>query len=497
MVILILVLPVCILVKRCMACCCCCTPNRTCACCCSKLMNPRDAVWLHDSPFNKMVVQSLITLQHGLDVIRVRDLVNSRLVSAEGKGGDKLYPRFSQKLSPVYSGYAWVNDAQFSINNHIYSMPKTIRNQEDLEDYIGELAGRTLPKDRPLWEMQVLTDYGEAGDTLLLLRTHPCMADGISLIRILYKSLVDNQSLYSPKPRFARGAYIFNIIRSVIAGPLVVLQRWLVASQDHNILHGPSLSGNKVVAWSEAFSMESATRIKQVTRSALNDVLLAVVAGNLRAYLQKCGISNPFDMKVSLPIDFQLDGQSNKLGAKYTIVNINLPTNTEGAIPQLWDVKHRMDELKNSADPVILHSSQWVLANLLPRKLFLWMWARMLNKATCIISNLQGPDGILMFASREVKSILYWMPPHHDVSVSISFLSYADQLRMTVIADKAVLPDPHFITQDFIVQVSSRRNDVKPNTALIQITFICHAKTYNASCMLFLVIYTICIEIQI
>jgi hypothetical protein len=191
-----------------------------------------------------------------------------------------------------------------------------------------------------------------------------------------------------------------------------------------------------------------------VTRSTFNDVLLAVAAGNIRKALQSQGIANPYDMLCTMPVDLRSDSSHVKMGVQFALNDISLPTNTEGTIPRLWEIKHRMDELKNSADPVVIYESVNVLANLFPA--FIWnrIQQAIVNKTSCFISNLQGPDFSLTFASRRMKRIVYWMPTRGDVGLSISFLTYSDQLQMAVIADKALVPNPEIITQDFTREVS-------------------------------------------
>jgi len=200
---------------------------------------------------------------------------------------------------------------------------------------------------------------------------------------------------------------------------------------DRNLLHGPVLSGTKTVSWSRPLSMSSVLRLKDVTRSTLNDLLMAVATTCLRRYLVRSGVRHPKDVTATLLVDLQprgrglplrretssresnglvglvsngLDGpysstaaqrlstvaappecdpagrspvwitttsadgvcvngvQSNggmmagqaarqrvrrgvSLDVRLSLVNVTLPTNTEGTIPQMWDVKQRMNEV--------------------------------------------------------------------------------------------------------------------------------------------------------
>ena len=452
---IVLFLPLGLIIKRCLACCCCCAANRACSCCCSKLLSHTDILWLHDCPLNKMVNQCLFSLEEGLDLHQIRELITTRLVYGEDKRGRILYPRFTQKVVPLYSGYSWEPDPDFSVANHIFTPQEVIQTEEELQQYVSRMASQPLVQDRPLWEMHVMPGVGDMHDTVVLCRTHPCVSDGISLVRVLFRSVVDNQSMLGLKPRFGGGAFLFNFIRACFIGPLVFVHKWIFTRSDSNLLHGPRLSGTKVVAWSPAYSMGKAWRVKQVTRSTLNDIFLTVASGSLRTYLQHRGVHNPYDMLSSIPVDLSNDSSHIKMGNRFVMLDLQLPTNTEGIIPRLWEIKHRMEELKNSADAIIMQGAHWILLNMLPECLCQKMWRMVTNKGTVCISNLPGPDTGLLFGSREVKAMMYWMPAREDVGVSISFLTYSDQVRMTVIADRAIMPDPEVLTRDFIHQVIS------------------------------------------
>ena len=454
-VFVLLFLPLSALIKQCMLCCCCATPKRTCLCCCSRMLSHTDALWLHDTKLNRAIMHSLVTLEVGLDVARIRDLINAKLISAEGHRGNRLYPRFMQKVVPMKTGFRWETDENFNIDKHVYPMPNTIHTQADLESHIAAMAATDFPPDQPLWDLQVLQDFGDKKDTIILLRVHQCMCDGVALIHILLDCLVDEYSLYSMKPRFSRGAFLLNSLRAIAIGPLVFLHRWLLTRKDYNLIHATPRTGKKVVAWSEPYSVGRAIRIKQVTRSTLNDVLLSVASGCVRTYLQSRGVGNPYDMLASIPLDLRTSSCLPKMGSRMAYVDLTLPTNTEGSIPRLWEIRQKMEHVKKSADSFIMYGAQWLLTLILPACLMQRLWSSLRGNATCLIANLPGPESQVHFASRQVKSVINWMPPPDEVALSISFLTYGDQLRMSVIADEGVVSDPTVLTKDFILQVGS------------------------------------------
>lgn len=49
---------------------------------------------------------------------------------------------------------------------------------------------------------------------------------------------------------------------------------------------------------------------------------------------------------------------------------------------------------------------------------------------------------------------MFWFPPLDGAAVSISFLTYAGHLYMTVAADTGAIPDPDYVTTSFVAEVT-------------------------------------------
>ena len=258
---------------------------------CFRLVEYNDAIWLHDSSLNRQILQCLVVLETGLDLSDIRQLLTQKVVQPSQQrrrsAGTPRFPKFLRKIVPLYSGHAWVQDAEFNINNHVIPMPKEVKTNEDLQKYVGNLGSQPLPRDKPLWEIQVRTEFGAKKDTMVLLRIHPALSDGWALMHMLINLLVDSPVALNTKPHSGKGAYFLNLMRAMIIGPIVFLHKWIFTRKDYNILHGAmKLSGQRVVSWSEPFSLSSAIRIKKVTRSSLHEILVTVTAGIVRQYMQ-------------------------------------------------------------------------------------------------------------------------------------------------------------------------------------------------------------------
>lgn len=160
------------------------------------------------------------------------------------------------------------------------------------------------------------------------------------------------------------------------------------------------------MAWSDPYPLSAARRVKLVSRTKLNDVFLAVAAGTLRRYLQRRGIRNPYDILVSMPVDMRGRESRLKMGARCTMVDVTLPTSTEGSIPRLWEVRQRMLELKTSADTIVLYAAQWFLTRTFPHAIYRHLWRSLLNRGTAFISNVHGPAKKSSLDTKEVNALL-------------------------------------------------------------------------------------------
>lgn len=453
---LILVLvPLLLFFKFFLNCCCTCCNVETQACCaCGQRLSVTERFWIQNELQSPQVVQSLIIVEFGLSVAQIVNLVNTRLVLAKDEDGQRLYPRFSQRVIPTCADYVWKEDTGFFIHNHVFAMPKGIESLVDLQDYISDLASRPLMFERPLWEVQVLTDFGEVRDTVILFRMHPCVADGVSMVKILYKSIADVDSVTTVPPVIGKTGCVDSFM-SVIDGPIKFFSRIIGQRPDFNLLHGQHihLSGKKVVTWSEPFSLANATKIKQVSKSTLNEVFMSVAAGSIRNYLILNGIPHPYDMQSSIPVYYGTNKHVSGVGNDVLLLKVSLPTNTEGVVPRLWQMKERMNEVRQSSLFAITRRLFKFSHHMLSESLWNKLWIYILRKCTCIVSSLPGPEISLRMSSKQIKTIFYWFPPVHHVALAISFFTYGDHIQMAVSADRGVLPNPEIIAKDFIFQV--------------------------------------------
>lgn len=218
--------------------CCCCSDGP----CCS-VPHHGDLIWLHESKMNCSILNALFTVQDGLNLQRIRELAYARIVAAQDSKGNRIYPRFSQRLHENRCTYCWINDDQFSIDNHVLQMPESVCSRQSLQKHLSAVSSEALPDHLPLWQLQIREEFGETKETLVFVRVHASLCDGVGLMKLLTRGVLDiaaQDARTMPQTTFF---ILLHVFRAFVVGPFVFLNKWLLTRKDVNVLHGARLSG--------------------------------------------------------------------------------------------------------------------------------------------------------------------------------------------------------------------------------------------------------------
>ena len=216
-------------------------------------------------------------------------------------------------------------------------------------------------------------------------------------------------------------------------------------------LNGPNLSGVKKVAWHEAFELKLIKDIKTATGTTVNDVLMSCLSLALRRHFQRKGVENPDDFTASVAVNVRSSASSKELSFenKFSLVFLKLAVATKGPLKQLYETKDRMDKSKVSAEPLasafFLHLTQELLPEFLTSEVNTFV----VSKASCVFSDLPGPQFTLTVSGTNIKYLLFWPPQSRNIGVGLSILSYAGQVIVGVQGDVSVLSDPEVIVEEF------------------------------------------------
>jgi diacylglycerol O-acyltransferase len=230
-------------------------------------------------------------------------------------------PMMRKRVATIPFGLArplWVDDAAFDLDRHLHRV-RVAEPGDDraLADLIGAVAGVPLPHDRPLWEVWVVEGLAD-GRVGLLAKIHHAGIDGATALEVMGQIFrlrpgpADAGSAPSWRPRpgpsalcllgtgLASAAQLPSELVRLLPptawrlGAVLWRRRRSDARQGSSLFRAPRTSFNATLtpARSAAFADVPFSEVKQVTDAygvKVNDVIVAVVAGALRRYLEGRG----------------------------------------------------------------------------------------------------------------------------------------------------------------------------------------------------------------
>ncbi|WP_372981860.1 wax ester/triacylglycerol synthase family O-acyltransferase [Marinobacter sediminum] len=447
----------------------------------SNTRNPMAAVdraWLRmDSPENPMMVCSLLVLDRPISVNHLRRTLEERLLR---------FRQFRQRIVDTGDRAYWQDDPSFDLDNHLHTVALPGKaDQAQLQKLVGDLNSTALDFRRPLWQLHYIDNY--QGGSALLIRIHHCIADGISLVRVML-SLTDN----TPEPVLLKMAVSSNqpapkrswlqstlhravdniqaatyqtqlFIQSVREDPnypaklastagsvaLDLLKLGLAPFEPETGLRRP-LCGRKHVAWAKPLDLDEVKACAKALGGTVNDTLMCTATGALQRHfaahreaVPECGlrVAVPFNLRpLNQPIEI--------LGNKFGLVLVNLPVEVQDPFMCFRQVQENMNRLKRSYQAQVTYS----LLDLFgrgPDALERRALGLLSNKASAVLTNVPGPKEPLYMAGAKVTQPMFWVPQSGSIGIGMSIFSYAGTVQFGITVDKNVHADPDEIMEYF------------------------------------------------
>jgi diacylglycerol O-acyltransferase len=307
-------------------------------------------------------------------------------VPPEGSGPEQLsqmHDAFSKSddVSPLFRkrpgqpiGTRWITDESLDFDHHVRhsAVPGPGRIRELLQ-LTSRLHGSLLDRHRPLWETHVIEGLAD-GRIAIYHKIHHSMVDGVSAIRLLQSSLSEDPDARDCRPTWAvptrspsstsgkglsplalvdagRGA-LTDIAGIVPAGLRIARQ----VVRDHGlalpqapktILNGPVGSARRFAA--QSWELERIQRVSKSSATTLNDVVLAMVSGALRAYLLEQHALPDEPMTAMVPVSLTLrsgQGSDSAPGNATGAIVVNLATDREAGATRLEEIAYSSRQAK-------------------------------------------------------------------------------------------------------------------------------------------------------
>lgn len=411
----------------------------------------------------------------------------------------------------------WLEDPRFDLERHLLvaELPPP-RGRKELAAFVGEYAGRTLDRGKPLWEM-VLIPKLASGQVAVIAKIHHAAMDGGRLVGML-RRLFDEQPRrrrvppatepWVPDPEPSKAWLAADAARAVVVRPwhaaeaLVEVAETLVARSRHGHRDEPSasdapvaeptvghpaklfeapptpfngaLTPHRSVALADV-AFRDLVQVKEAFDGTINDVVLAASTAALRSWLLAHGGLPERPLVANVPVTVRGKGEADA-GNRVSMILAHLPVRTADPLARLAAIhaetqraKERHggggaggDVLRQFTDVVTNLTVPWLLTHVVQ----LYSASHLANWLpffwNLVISNLPGPPVPLYCEGGRVRCVYPLGPVQQGSGLNLTVMSTADRLCLGALACMEMVPDVEDIARGFVDEVAVLRELAKP-----------------------------------
>jgi diacylglycerol O-acyltransferase / wax synthase len=370
-------------------------------------------------------------------------------------------PRLRQRLVPTplkVANPVWLDDQEFDIARHV-SPVRTGGpvSYAEFGEIVAGTFGRRLDRSHPLWQLDVVEELDD-GSMALIWRLHHCMADGTTCVRIgssvLWSDDPDQASppasAWSPeRGPDALGLFTRGVLEHVHRRPGVprpsgallrsrgsvrsllrsreIVRRELSPAAALTLFAHRGGPGRSV-----AFAMASLGECKRAGNAigaavTLNDVVLALVAGGVRVWLQR-GHGPMAGVRVKIPVSLHHDGEGDAVANRDSYFFVDLPVAEPDPIKRVLAINRETSERKLDHDADVLYR--------LGAHPFVAHWAMSPHVFTFNVSNVRGPANDIYVLGAHVREMYSLAEIAHQHALRVAVISAAGSLFFGLCADR-------------------------------------------------------------
>ncbi len=386
--------------------------------------------------------------------------------------------RARQRLAATPFGVAapaWIDDAGFDIRRHVRLAPEPVHDRADLIALAGKVMAERLDHSRPLW----CIDYAgplDDGRIALVIRIHHCMADGVTALRFLSRVLWDDDEdgrdsgggdRWEPEPEPGPLRLLAAGVRSRVrdvggtvsrsARAAVSPARWRESGGELVALPGAlrrelwplgadtafdrRIGGDRELA----FTSCSLAALRRIERAAgehvtINDVVLAMVAGAIRRWLQ-VHHEHMETTRVQIPVSMHhRDEDGDSLGNRDSFLFCDLPISEPDPRARLLAINAQTRSRKEHHDPDELYSFFHSLSHVRPLYDAVARFASGPREFALSVSNVPGPREPVSLLGGNVAELYSAAEPADRHALRASALSLAGRMGLGFCTDPGAVP---------------------------------------------------------
>ena len=384
-------------------------------------------------------------------------------------------PEFRLKLADNQLNFdhpVWIDDEQFDLERHLHrvGLPSP-GGRRELAEICGHIAGLTLDRHHPLWEMWVFEGLNGHDALSVVLKAHHAVVDGVGGANLLAQLCSTEPQAPPPEPA-ARvgGAHPLQIAAFGLIGAALrpvrlakVLPATVVTVADTILrargggrtmaapfaapptaFNGP-FTRRRVVAMTDV-DFDDVKTVKNRFGVTVNDVVTALCAGALRQFLQHRGELPDSPLVASVPVS--VHAKSDRPGRNQTTWMLcRLETHIDDPAERLSRIADGNSAAKDHAasmGPTLLQDWTQVAGQTMfgaAMKLLPRIPLPEKPPHNMVLSNVPGPQEQLYFLSCKVDGMYPLGPIIAGAGLNITVMSLNGRLGIGIISCPDLVPD--------------------------------------------------------
>ena len=407
--------------------------------------------------------------ESGFDYDRLVSVINERIA---------LVPRYRQRVVRLPGGVGppvWADD-DFDLSFHVRrsALPKP-GTMASLRELVARLIARPLDLDRPLWEAYLVEGVGD-DRVALLIKSHQALVDGsatVDLAQVLLEETAHERDVpaddWRPRPAPNPLQLASESVIDTVTHPRRLLDAGMTIVG--KALSQVPLPGNHRVDPHSVLSAEPGQQrrfatvrtrlddfrlVRDTHGGTVNDVVLSVIAGGLRAWLLTRAepVSPATRFRALVPMSVVGENGDDEiptsLGSAVRGRLLSLPVGEGNPVVRLHQVSyalkaHRETGLAVAANqlaalpgfaPTTFHAVGARVADTQPKRSF-----------HLAVTNVPGPQEPMYMAGARVLESYPALPLSATRALSIGVTSYDGGVYFGIVTDRDAIPDADVLTQ--------------------------------------------------
>ncbi|MBF6093639.1 WS/DGAT/MGAT family O-acyltransferase [Nocardia cyriacigeorgica] len=389
-----------------------------------------------------------------------------------------LIPHMRRKVHEVPFNLdhpVWVDDPNFDLDYHVrrVGLPRPAGRAE-LAELIGDIASRPMDRDRPLWEMSVVEGL-EDDKIAVICKYHHAAVDGITGTNMMMHlcDLEPGATRPDPQPwqpepepsdlelaaralvRLPGKAGVLGMVPKTLGMVAGFAQRrrknqagMALPFSAPRTPFNKAITGHRAVAFTKA-DLGAIKEIKAAFGVKVNDVVLTIVGGVLRNYLDSHGKLPDRSLIASVPVSVHDSTRHTEGINKVSTLFCRLGTDIADPEQRLRKLAATNEEAKKEHDLIgadfLQDWSKYAPPNTFQLASRVYSSLKLAEAHpvvhNLVVSNVPGPPMPLYFLGVRVDGMYPFGPVFHGAGLTVTVLSNCGDLDFGFIACRELVPD--------------------------------------------------------